>query len=202
MKLYRGDKIYNERTKPYYFRGNGLTAASFWGNSDPNNIERIVFFDTITKHIVHETEFDKAYYKATDFISFSRSKERAKLFCRGNKASKLFPAKDYTETRYVFDIDIDEGLLKKLGEGIFLFSYKCNLDLISSDSGDPLDLEIFKHVRQRHVDCDICHNTTPNHRFMLIDAVTLLKKHAYKKTLKKKLRMLQEMRDGWFYHWT
>ena len=56
MKLYRGDKIYNERTKPYYFRGNGLTAASFWGNSDPNNIERIVFFDTIKKVIYDANE--------------------------------------------------------------------------------------------------------------------------------------------------
>ncbi len=54
-------------------------------------------------------------------------------------------------------MDIDEGLMEKLGKGIYLFSYKCNLDLISSDSGDPLDLEIFKVVRQ--IDCDICHNT-------------------------------------------
>ncbi len=74
MKLYRGDNIYNDKTKPWHFRGNGLTAASFWENSDPNNIERIGFIYTITKHIVHEIEFDKVYYKATDFISFSRSK--------------------------------------------------------------------------------------------------------------------------------
>ena len=180
MKLYRGDYIDNEKTNPWRFRGNGLTASSFWGKSDPNNIERIGFLDTIRKHIFQKNELDKKYYKATDYISFSRKEERAEFFCRGNKTGKLIPADDYTETRYIFEMDIDESLLEKLGEGIYSFSYVCNLDLRSSDSGDFFDSIYFTYLRQRHDECSICHNTSPNHRLMLIDAVTFLKSHASK----------------------
>lgn len=178
MQLFRGDKIYNIDTCPGIYRGNGLRSKAFGSGCQPNNIELIGLIESIRKHIKQIDKLDSDYYDVTDFLSFSREKERGLYWCRDRDRLVIESADEYEETRYLFTFNLNDKLLSQIGNGIYLYNYKCNLDLIKPDKKDnDILLHIHKYISKNDT-CHICENKYDNHRLILIDSYEYLKNNA------------------------
>ena len=174
MELFRGDKIYNNITEPGKFRNNGIRTKAFGGESDPSNIERKGLLDTIRMHIKPESESDRKYYNVTDYLSFSESYDRAKYWCSDQNTLELISANDFYETRYIFRLVIENSQLEEIGNGIYLFHYKCNVNLKTSDSGNSISEAILQLSYDKIEGCPICKELYNFHYLILIDSVKYL----------------------------
>lgn len=176
MKLYRGDNIYNKETEPYLYRNNGLLTKAFGSNCNPDNIELQGLLESIRKHVKPENSSDKGYYNVTDFLSFSESKERALFWCSDMDRYILEKADEYKETRYLFNLSIDNNRLKKFESGMYLYNFCCNPKLKSSDSGKEPHLTAFKDNCCQEI-CSRCNNINENHSILLINSYEYLIKN-------------------------
>lgn len=173
MKLYRGDKIYNEKTKPYLYRNNGLRTKAFGSGCNPENIEIQGLLESIRKHVKPEADSDKNYYDVTDFLSFSESRERALFWCSDMGSLLLDKADNYSETRYLFEMSLNKNELVSHGKGIYSFSFCCNPRLKCSDSGREPHLSFFQHLHSEET-CTVCKNQYKNHRILLVNSYEYL----------------------------
>lgn len=174
MFLFRGDNIFNELTQPYLFRCNGLRSKAFKGNQDPRNIERIGLLKAIINHINPIDKEGEIFYNATDFLSFSESRNKALEWCSSKNTIKLEDAKDYEETRYLFIMNINEIQLYDIGWGLYSYSYSCNPTLKQSDSNNPIHMAALNSQFQNQI-CTICKNKENLHHIILINTVEYLK---------------------------
>ena len=173
MKLYRGDSIYNDKTEPGKYRNNGLFSKAFGSCCNPKNIEIIGLRETIRMHINPINSFDLKYYDVTDFLSFSESEERALYWCRDKDSLIIVKATEYEETRYLFTLKLDNNFIRKIGTGIYLYSYNCNPSLKMSDSGEEPHLTFLKLIHGNEI-CLICNNINRKHKIILINSVEYL----------------------------
>lgn len=174
MKLYRGDKIYNDKTKPYLYRNNGLRTKAFGSGCNPENIEINGLLESIRKHVKPEGAPDTTYYGVTDFLSFSESKKRALFWCSDMDSLLLEKTDNYNETRYLFEMSIDDNELVSHGKGIYSFDFCCNPRLKCSDSGQEPHLSYFQHLHSEEI-CPICMNQYRNHKVLLINSFEYLR---------------------------
>jgi hypothetical protein len=173
MKLYRGDKIYNEKTKPYLYRNNGLLTKAFGSGCNPENIEIQGLLESIRKHVKPEGVNDKIYYDVTDFLSFSESRKRALFWCSDMDRFLLESTDNYKETRYLFSLSIDDHELVSHGKGIYTFTFYCNPKLKCSDSGREPHLSLFEHLHNSEI-CPVCNNYHRKHKIILINSYEYL----------------------------
>lgn len=181
MKLYRGDRISNS-TEPgrYYF--DGIRSKSF-GQGRPRNILVEPLLISILQHINPLTPADKMVYDATEFISFSKSRTRALYWLSDQNKITLTPSgTPYEETRYLFEVDVDEALMIPLdkSDSMFKYSFACNYDLKQANSSSlPEQFLIAATPSGTYFkSCPICNNkTVPGHSIILIDAVKYLHTH-------------------------
>jgi len=173
MILFRGDKIYNEFTQPYLYRCNGLRSKAFNGKQDPRNIERIGLFRTIINHINPADKEGEKYYDATDFLSFSESRSKALEWCSDKNAITLETADDYEETRYLFSLNMDEAEINTIGNGLYLYSYKCNPALKQTDSNNPIHKAALNLQLQSQI-CPTCENKHKRHHIIMVNTVEFL----------------------------
>jgi hypothetical protein len=177
MLLFRGDDFWND-TEPGRFWFDGLRARSF-AKGDPAYIKKEGLLKAILQHIHHPTTADKNYYQATDFISFSRDKARSTMFARGVKNSVMAPCTHpYQETRYIFTMNIPDGDLVCIGDGLYTFSFRCNLTLKKANSASPMDGAI-----QHYDTCHLC-QVGPRHSILLVNTVEYLLQHREEEKVK------------------
>lgn len=173
MILFRGDNIYNKYTQPYLYRCNGLRSKAFNGNQDPRNIERIGLLRTIIYHINPTNKDGEVYYGATDFLSFSESRDKALEWCSDKNAITLEITNNYEETRYLFILNIDETDLDTIGNGLYLYSYKCNPSLKQTDSNNIIHKIALTPYLQNQI-CPTCENKHNHHKIILVNTVEYL----------------------------
>lgn len=172
MKLYRGDNIYNT-TNPGIYRNNGIRSKAFGSGANPENIELQGLLQSIKKHIKPITEFDIKYYAVSDFISFSKCEVRAKYWCSDRGALVLTECENYSETRYMFVIDIEDNRLENLGGGIYYFKYKCN-PLLKGYDENNLIFETMIKSAELNKKCSYCSGLESFHHLVLIDSYEYL----------------------------
>ena len=177
MQLFRGDKIFNEKTKPGLYRNNGLRSKAFGSGSNPENIELTGLLESIRRHIRPINNSDIEYYDVTDYLSFSESRERALYWCRDKDSLIIDKVDDYKETRYLFILQIDDSYIRKIGDGICMYYYSCNPKLKASDSGEEPHVSALRLVHNNEI-CQICNNQNKTHRIILINSYEYLTKNA------------------------
>ncbi len=125
MELYRGDCFFNEITTPGRYRFDGLHAKSF-GRGDPAYIAKNSIREAVRQHISHASPTDRDYYNVTDFISFSTDKNRALYWVTDMGTKSIIPcAIPYTETRYIFTLNIPHHEMERPDNGLYSFSFFC-----------------------------------------------------------------------------
>jgi hypothetical protein len=176
IKLYRGDEIANQRTKPARYRSEGMLSGAFGSGGDPVTVERIGLLETVKRHIDHIKEYEKAYYAISDYISFSESKERAKAWAARLKPADLITCSEpYLETRYVFEMVFDTKDLIKLEEGVWEYRFTCNPALKSPyvKSDDPIKSIALDYALKYPV-CVVCDLRFKNHSLIIIQPEKIL----------------------------
>lgn len=173
LTLFRGDSILNRRTEPGLYRGNGLRSKAF-GKANPMNIMKNGLLEAIRIHVNHTGAFEEALYNLTGYLSFSQDKGRAFVWAGGDAVNMISVGNDYTETRYIFDVNILLSDLREVADSVFEYLYPCNTKLVAGNSSDPLN--VLSAAMQNTV-CHVCNNTEKVHSLLLIDAVGFLRKH-------------------------
>ena len=173
MQLFRGDKIFNDKTEPDLYRADGIRSKSFGGGSSPTNIEKIGLINSIKAHIQPYLNNERQYYDVTDFISFSASRERALYWLTDRGALKVKPSIEYQETRYLFNFEIEDNKLVNLSSGIYILFYSCNPKLKKSNSGKSPHNELIEFQSENEV-CELCSNVNLHHRLILINSYEYL----------------------------
>ncbi len=176
MELFRGDKIYNDNTKPFLYRNNGLLTKAFGSGCNPKNIELQGLLESIRKHVNPEDISDRKYYNVTDFLSFSQSRERAIFWCSDMDSLLIKNTSDYNETRYLFKMVIDEQELKSHGKGIYSYNFSCNPRLKCSDSGQEPHFSFLRDLYSKEI-CSICKNQYKMHAILLINSFEYLSEY-------------------------
>ncbi len=174
IKLFRGDKICNEKTEPDLFRANGLRTVAFGSGGNSRNLENTGILNSVKFHVIHNSKKKKAYYNISDYLSFTESYDRAKYWCSEKNNLALLPAIDYQETRYIFEVDINQENLEEIEEGIYSFKYFCNFKLRKPDSNDNKSQRLYNLMNREQV-CPICRNSDHNHELILINSYKFLK---------------------------
>lgn len=158
---------------PGRYRFDGLHAKSF-GRGDPAYIQREGIIKAVRQHINHPTPVDQGYYDVSDFISFSRDKDRALFWLRDKGRLLLRPCTaPYTETRYLFTMHIPQNELVLEHDGVYTFSFFCD-PLLREPNADTL----IDRAVSGTIDCP-CVRSGMKHRIVLIDAVQFLNAHHY-----------------------
>ncbi|TCD18941.1 hypothetical protein EZ456_20815 [Pedobacter psychrodurus] len=167
LTLFRGDSIYNTKTKPGSYRSEGLTSSAFGAGSDPQNIEKKTLLRTIKEHIDHKKKLEKVYFRISDYLAFSESKSRAMEWASGMQPELLQPCTEaYTETRYLFEMKIPHPLLREISTGIYEFRFSCNTTLKRANSPGETAF-VLNNLFQMQI-CRICESKHPYHSLILI----------------------------------
>ncbi len=175
LTLFRGDKIFNDKTQPGLYRGNGLTSKAFFGNGDPGYIDKQGFEETIRIHVNPLSIKDRQVYDISAYLSFSTMKDRA-VYWGSDKTMNLSEVhEDYTETRYIFTATIPKAELIHLADAFYEVKYNCNRFLKKSNGPDP---GFITASLQSNV-CPHCVNGYQRHSLILIDTVSFLEKHKH-----------------------
>ena len=165
--LFRGD-FFGNSTKPERYRNSGLLTKQM-NSGDPAYIEKNGLLRSIEEHIA---PIDKNnFYNKSCYLSFSSERQISEYYCSYGKIEELKKCEDHTETHYIFVMHIDKCQLIKRDDlnGIYSFTYDCNVNLKSPDSPNPLDLSAQKK------ECEFClESKTKKHSFILINAVQYL----------------------------
>lgn len=191
MILYRGDTIYNEMTNPKIYRFDGLRSKAF-GKGDPSYINKIGLVDAMRQHIKPISNLDKEFYSKTDFISFSKSIERAMFWLKNKNSIEIVQCYDESRaTRFLFQMNIQDNELFELAPGIYEFQFKCNPKL---KKGTPTDilLNAALELTYGYNECEICKSSYFFHRIILIDTVKFLNNNILQEKFKGALKLANE----------
>jgi hypothetical protein len=167
LELYRGDSLYNLRSRPGLYRTDGITSAAMGAGGDPRNIENISPLQTVKRHIDHTLKLEKDYYQITDYISFTDREETARKWAAGNSDEPLIDCRDpYLETRYLFKMHIAQPDLEPMAEGVWLYRFACNPRKKTSNvPGSPMGQLLAQKP------CPMCLGIQRNHSLILIDTL-------------------------------
>jgi hypothetical protein len=172
MKLFRGDYICNKLTEPGLYRSEGLRTKTF-GKGDPVYIEKNGLLESLRQHIKPLNRSDIAYFNVTDFLSFTTERSRAEYWATNKNECTLAPCyNDYTETHYIFQIEIDQKKLIHQSPGVYLYCYHCNPELKRPNSSNPIEEAIISKV------CPLCRGIEIVHSFFLIHSEEYLKNNS------------------------
>lgn len=180
MKLYRGDKIWNS-SEPGRYRFDGIRSKSF-GKGKPAYIKAEMLLETIRQHINPASPLDQLIYNSTEFISFSTSQSRAMYWLSDKNSLHLQEANtDYTETRYLFEVNINESDLLPFDQysTMFLYRFACNYELKRANSSSIMEQAIIQATPPGtdFKSCPICGKIERNHLIILIDAPKYLRQY-------------------------
>ena len=180
MKLYRGDKIWSS-SEPGRYRFDGIRSKSF-GKGKPAYIKAEMLLETIRQHINPASPLDQLIYNSTEFISFSTSQSRAMFWLSDKNSLDLHETNaDYQETRYLFEVNINECELSPFDryETMFLYRFACNYELKMSNSSSLIEQAIIQGTPPGTYfkSCPMCQKTERNHLIVLIDAPKYLQKY-------------------------
>lgn len=156
----------------------GIRSKSF-GKGAPAYIDARGLLNNIRAHINPISTADKAIYDATEFISFSVSRNRALYWLRSKDVDEISPCKtEFEETRYLFRLVIPDNELTALDahSTMFVFRYKCNPSLKRFNSADVRTDAIFAVTEPGTYfkSCAICNGTERSHSIVLIDSCRYL----------------------------
>ena len=192
LHLYRGDSIYNKKTQPGLYRGNGLTSAAFGGGGDPMNIEKKGLLETVKEHIDHIKGYEREYYSITDYISFSENWDTAKCWAADRNPNNLIPCLEpYQETRYIFHLKIPKSEIKEISTGVWEFHFACNKNLKTANNSK----DILTTYALTYHDCPVCNSVLKAHSIILVQTTLFipnLKDDKYKRAKK-----LSDKNDEW-----
>jgi len=167
LELFRGDSLYNLKSKPGLYRTEGITSPAMGAGGDPENIEKISLLHTVKRHIDHTLKIEKDYYAITDYISFTTEEKTARKWAAGNKDVELDKClKPYLETRYVFKLMIECSELIPLSTGVWLYRFACNNSKKTSNVPGSI---VGQLLAQKN--CPMCHGIAKNHSLILIDTL-------------------------------
>lgn len=198
IKLYRAD-IKGNKTLPEKYSTDGLLTKQIDGG-DPLFFKNYGWLKSIKSHI-HEGDLIERYLNATTaFFSFTDDLEIAQ--------NKYLPTiNNYGLEKTTFDLagaflftfTFDKQLLRKIGNGIFIFEFQCNYEKFKRPNS----------IIDTYTKCNICkYDMIYMHKLLLIDVPTYLRKLVLEKPdlktafeLSKKdsewlLMPLDKMKDG------
>lgn len=192
LNLYRGDSLFNIKSKPGKYRSEGITSSALGAGGDPQNIERITLLETVKQHIDHLKSYEKEYYKITDYISFSESEETAINWAADCKPDKLVKcAIPLKETRYVFHLALNKKDLRNISNGVWEFNFACNTNLKSSNFSAN---SLLDHVLKYYA-CPLCGSASKSHSLLLIRPSVIMSGLNDRKY--KRANNLAEKNDEW-----
>lgn len=175
MILYRGDSIFNDKTLPGQYRTEGIRSKTF-GKGDPAYIQREGLISAIRKHVRPNRSLptDLAYYNTTDFISFSESRDRALYWLSRRGTLTLEPAVvSYSETSYLFMLEVDMAKAEHWGGGIYSYTYHCNPRLRQPDAPDMMTAIATAASIARG--CEVCRGGMVDHQLLLVNSEQYLR---------------------------
>ena len=167
LKLYRADKNGN-KTLPEKYYSEGLLSKQLNSGDNPMPHKKYGWLETIKNHIQYSTDQEKFIYNTTQYLSFTTDLNRA-FFFLSTKANLRYSAANRKDAEaYIFDVTIDKLALMEIGEGLFIYSYKCNYNRTKTDPK-------FQSLLSSYIGCNIC-STNPDyeHKILLIDAESYL----------------------------
>ena len=176
MKLFRGDNKFNQFTRPDLYRYDGLRSKAFGSGSDPAYLDKNGLIESLRQHIrpLKDSYHDNSFYEKTEFISFSEDIERSIFWLTDKNGLKLKELEEpYSETRYLFTIDIPDNELIQRSYGIYSYRFNCNFKLKTSNTPSLL-LQATEHLMYGTNDCELCHGKWKTHEIVLINAVEYL----------------------------
>jgi hypothetical protein len=180
MKFFRGDKIWNN-TEPGRYRFDGIRSKSF-GKGKPSYVKADLLLETIRQHVNPVSSVDKLVYDSTEFISFSGSQARAIYWLSDQDTLSLQQSvAPYQETRYLFEMDIDQSELipKDIHHTMYIFRFACDYRLKEPNSPSVIEHAMML-VTERGTyfeSCPICNMKEKNHAIVLINTVAYLNKY-------------------------
>lgn len=193
MKFYRGDNICNKLTEPNLYRFDGLRTKAF-GKGDPAYIEKKGLLETMRQHINPKQNSieDKSLYDTTPFISFSSNIDRAFYWLTDKKRFEIEECLvDFSETKYLFELDIPDSELMNVGNGIYSFKFTCNPKLKTSNFLDPIFSSALPFM-YGVTDCPICKIQDKVHEIILIDTIAFLHQFKDREKFEGAYRLAQE----------
>lgn len=168
--LFRGD-FFGNSTQPERYRTSGLLTKQI-NAGNPAYIQKNGLLKSIEEHI---SPIDKGvFYNKSCYLSFTSERNISEYYCSYGKIDELKRCEDHCETHYIFIMHINKCQLDKCDDknGIYSYSYDCNMNLKSPDSPNPFDLSALRK------ECEFCLTSeTKKHSFVLIDAVKYLEGH-------------------------
>ena len=190
MILYRADRR-NNITKPELYGTDGLLTKQMNGG-DPFFFKNYGWTKSIKSHIDFANSLEEQLNKVSAFLSFTDKEEIAKeVYLRTKKNLKYEPTTREFAEAYLFIANIPDKDLIDLGNGIFLYRFKCNYKRAKTDSNFITNLILAEFVR-----CNICTESPLYlHELLVIDVVTYLA-YAVKSNSELKTAFLNAKRDN------
>lgn len=160
-----------------YYRSAGLLTSVVNGGN-PAYVARNGLLESVRAHVKAMSESELFFQRRSQFLSFSSQESRAIFYASTGRPSELVPSEEYSETRYVFTIDITGIVSVESRKGLYSLEYSCDNSLVRSDGNemetlgiDPL-ASLYGAFRSNL--CEGCDNRRLKHRLLLVDVVAFL----------------------------
>lgn len=179
-KLYRGDRRNNGALAEMH-KSDGIISKLINGG-DPAYVQRVGLLNALRIHIKADTEAEKVFHDKSSFISFTTDKNVALYYASAGKPEELMPSGSSQAYRYIFEFNINNEHLTRLGDGIFVLVFNHDPSLEVSDS--PITTAALQFSRQTgYRKCEVCERGDL-HRVLLINVVEFLQNYPqYQKTI-------------------
>lgn len=169
LRLYRADKKGNI-TKPEVFYSSGLISKQI-NSGDPKALEKYGWTSLIKSHI-QPSQNEIYLYDTSCFLSFSNEEQLAYKYLKGRSNRMYNPINQILEAEgYLFEIIIEKSDLQEIGNGVYYYEYKCNMqrDLHFTTQFPVPPSNSF-------TSCKLCNETNSYHGIIIIDCVKYLNK--------------------------
>jgi transcription elongation factor Elf1 len=167
--LYRGDKKGN-KTLPEKYRTDGLLTKQINSNESPVAFRKYGWLRTLKSHIDPIGIQESFIYNTSQFLSLSSERYVAEKYLATTRNLKFNPAAadNPKVSGYIFIATFEKEKIKKIGNGMYLYKYKCNYEKSRISA-------TFQTLSSLYVSCAICgRSATVEHNLILIDAKTYL----------------------------
>jgi hypothetical protein len=200
--IYRADNKGNI-TMPEKFCTDGLLTKQINGGN-PLFMEDYGWLNSIKSHIHFENNIGQHIYNTSAFLSFTAKREIAEnIYLQTKNQYKCEKTTFEFADAYLFSFEFDRQNLISVGEGIYLFQFRCNYEKFKNPTS----------IHHKFIKCSICVNNAQYiHNIILIDVYSYLIKFSITNpTLKKALENairdkewlilpLDLMNDGMGFH--
>lgn len=167
LDLYRADRIGNT-TLPEKYYSDGLITKQLNSGDDPLPHKKYGWLKTILNHIQYNSDDEKFIFDTTQYLSFTSDLNRALFFLSTKEKYPVYKSERNSADAFIFKATIEYSKLKKFGEGVFIFAYKCNYDKTRNDPK-------FQSTISGFLGCNICSlHSNYEHRLLVINASNYL----------------------------